>query len=139
MRILVVDDDLAVCRSIDRALRLEGYEVETVSSGGEALEAMASNSPDALVLDLQLPDLDGLAVCRRIREFSDVPVVVLGGTYARLARIVIPTLQAELARRSLQPEPARVLASDQGDAAVVRGAAESVLAATQRDPDRLLA
>jgi predicted NBD/HSP70 family sugar kinase len=69
----------------------------------------------------------------------DVPVVVLGGTYARLAPFVIPTLQAELARRSLQPDPARVLASDQGDAAAVRGAAESVLDATQRDPDRLLA
>ena len=78
MRILVVDDDLAVCRSIDRALRLEGYEVETVSSGGEALEAMASNSPDALVLDLQLPDLDGLAVCRRIREAGDdTPILML--------------------------------------------------------------
>ena len=78
MRILVVDDDLAVCRSIDRALRLEGYGVETVSSGGEALEAMASNSPDALVLDLQLPDLDGLAVCRRIRDAGDdTPILML--------------------------------------------------------------
>ena len=78
MRILVVDDDLAVCRSIDRALRLEGYEVDTVASGGEALEAVASNSPDALVLDLQLPDLDGLAVCRRIREAGDdTPILML--------------------------------------------------------------
>jgi two-component system, OmpR family, response regulator MprA len=78
VRILVVDDDLAVCRSIDRALRLEGYEVDTVASGGEALEAVASNSPDALVLDLQLPDLDGLAVCRRIREAGDdIPILML--------------------------------------------------------------
>ena len=78
MRILVVDDDLAVCRSIDRALRLEGYEVDTVASGGEALEVVASNSPDALVLDLQLPDLDGLAVCRRIREAGDdIPILML--------------------------------------------------------------
>jgi two-component system, OmpR family, response regulator MprA len=78
VRILVVDDDLAVCRSIDRALRLEGYEVDTVASGGEALEAVASTSPDALVLDLQLPDLDGLAVCRRIRESGDdIPILML--------------------------------------------------------------
>ena len=78
MRILVVDDDLAVCRSIDRALRLEGYEVDTVASGGEALEAVSSTSPDALVLDLQLPDLDGLAVCRRIRESGDdIPILML--------------------------------------------------------------
>jgi two-component system response regulator MprA len=74
----VVDDDLAVCRSIDRALRLEGYEVDTVASGVEALEAVTSNSPDALVLDLQLPDLDGLAVCRRIREAgNDTPILML--------------------------------------------------------------
>ncbi len=67
MRILVVDDDLAVRRSIDRALRLEGYEVVTVPSGGEALEELAQTPPDALILDLGLPDLDGLTVCRRMR------------------------------------------------------------------------
>jgi two-component system response regulator MprA len=78
VRILVVDDDLAVCRSIDRALRLEGYEVITVASGREALEAVTLNSPDALVLDLQLPDLDGLQVCRRIREAGDdTPILML--------------------------------------------------------------
>jgi two-component system response regulator MprA len=83
VRILVVDDDLAVCRSIDRALRLEGYEVLTVSSGGEALEAVAQRSPDALVLDLQLPDIDGLQVCRRIRDAGDdTPILMLT---ARLA------------------------------------------------------
>ena len=83
MRILVVDDDLAVCRSIDRALRLEGYEVLTVSSGGEALEAVAQRSRDALVLDLQLPDIDGLQVCRRIRDAGDdTPILMLT---ARLA------------------------------------------------------
>jgi two-component system response regulator MprA len=75
VRILVVDDDLAVCRSIDRALRLEGYEVITVASGREAVTL---NSPDALVLDLQLPDLDGLQVCRRIREAGDdTPILML--------------------------------------------------------------
>ncbi len=78
MRILVVDDDLAVCRSIDRALRLEGYEVVTVATGHDALEAVAQGSPDALVLDLQLPDLDGLQVCRRIREAgNDTPILML--------------------------------------------------------------
>jgi two-component system response regulator MprA len=78
VRILVVDDDLAVCRSIDRALRLEGYEVVTVATGHEALDAVALNSPDALVLDLQLPDLDGLQVCRRIRDAgNDTPILML--------------------------------------------------------------
>jgi DNA-binding response OmpR family regulator len=77
VRILVVDDDAAVRRSIDRALRLEGYDVVTVPSGGEALEALAQAPPDALILDLGLPDLDGLEVCKRIRTWSEVPIIVL--------------------------------------------------------------
>ena len=71
MRILVVDDDPAVRRSIDRALRLEGYDVVGVPSGGEALEALAQAPPDALILDLGLPDIDGLTVCRRMRSAGD--------------------------------------------------------------------
>ena len=78
MRILVVDDDTAVRRSIDRALRLEGYDVDTVGTGGGALESLALTPPDAIILDLQLPDLDGLAVCRRIRSAGDdTPVLML--------------------------------------------------------------
>jgi two-component system response regulator MprA len=78
VRILVVDDDLAVCRSIDRALRLEGYEVITVATGLQALEEVTLHAPDALVLDLQLPDLDGLQVCRRIRDAGDdTPILML--------------------------------------------------------------
>jgi predicted NBD/HSP70 family sugar kinase len=69
----------------------------------------------------------------------DLPVVVLGGTYARLMRHVGPALQAELACRSLAPAPVRVLASGHGEAAATRGAAEAVLDAVQRNPDRLLA
>jgi len=78
VRILVVDDDQAVRRSIDRALRLEGYEVATVPSGGEALESLAQSPPDALILDLGLPDVDGLTVCRRMRSAGDdTPVLML--------------------------------------------------------------
>jgi len=78
VRILVVDDDHAVRRSIDRALRLEGYDVVTVASGGEALEALAVGPLDAVILDLGLPDLDGLSVCRSIRAAGDdTPVLML--------------------------------------------------------------
>jgi two-component system response regulator MprA len=78
MRILVVDDDPAVCGSIDRALRLEGYQVLTAGTGGAALESLALDPPDALVLDLQLPDIDGLTVCRRLRAAGDdTPVLML--------------------------------------------------------------
>ena len=79
MRILVVDDDPAVRRSIDRALRLEGYDVVAVPSGGEALEALAQAPPDALILDLGLPDLDGVDVIQALRIWSKVPIIVLSG------------------------------------------------------------
>lgn len=78
MRILVVDDDAAVCSSIDRALRLEGYQVTTAATGAAALEALALDPPDAIVLDLQLPVIDGLTVCRRMRAAGDdTPVLML--------------------------------------------------------------
>lgn len=78
MRVLVVDDDPAVSGSIGRALRLEGYQAETVGTGSAALEALALDPPDALILDLQLPDVDGLEVCRRLRHAGDdTPVLMV--------------------------------------------------------------
>ncbi len=78
MRILVVDDDPAVSASLDRALRLEGYDVDLSPDGAAALRALAVAAPDAVVLDLGLPDLDGLEVCRRLRATGDdTPVLIL--------------------------------------------------------------
>jgi len=78
VKILVVDDDPAVSASLERALRLEGYEVETAADGTAALHALALASPDAVILDLGLPDMDGLEVCRRLRSAGDdSPVLML--------------------------------------------------------------
>jgi two-component system, OmpR family, response regulator MprA len=78
MKILVIDDDPAVRSSLERALRLEGYEVDAVADGGSGLEALALRPPDAVVLDLGLPDIDGLEVCRRMRSArNDTPVLML--------------------------------------------------------------
>jgi two-component system response regulator MprA len=78
VKILVVDDDPAVSSSLGRALRLEGYEVETAGDGVSALRMLALDHPDAMVLDLGLPDLDGLEVCRRLRSTGDdTPVLIL--------------------------------------------------------------
>jgi two-component system response regulator MprA len=78
MKILVIDDDPAVSASLERALRLEGYEVHTAANGVKGLEALALDPPDALVLDLGLPDIDGLEVCRRLRSAKDdTPVLML--------------------------------------------------------------
>ena len=78
MRILVVDDEPAVLDAVDRALRLEGYETELAADGQQALDALADGAPDALVLDLLMPRVDGLEVCRRLRAAGDhTPVLVL--------------------------------------------------------------
>src|SRR6476620_2968949 len=66
-RVLVVDDDALVRRMLTRSLAAEGFEVEHVGDGGAALAAAESSAPDLVVLDVTMPGLDGLAVCRRLR------------------------------------------------------------------------
>jgi two-component system, OmpR family, response regulator MprA len=78
MRILVVDDDPAVSGALNRALRLEGYEVTLAADGPQALEEIAIRPPDAVILDIGLPVIDGLDVCRRLRAAGDdTPVLML--------------------------------------------------------------
>jgi two-component system response regulator MprA len=78
MRILLVDDDPGICDSLDRALRREGYAVSIARDGEAALAAVAADPPDAMVLDVAMPKLDGLSVCRRLRaEGNAVPILVL--------------------------------------------------------------
>jgi two-component system, OmpR family, response regulator MprA len=78
MRILVVDDEPAVREAIDRALRLDGYRTELAPDGSAALQQLAAVPPDAVVLDVLMPDVDGLEVCRRLRAAGDrTPVLML--------------------------------------------------------------
>jgi two-component system response regulator MprA len=77
-KLLVVDDDPALSRTLRRALTIEGYDVECAEDGGEALQRLAAGHFDAVVLDVAMPRLDGLAVCRRMRERRDrTPVLML--------------------------------------------------------------
>lgn len=77
VRILVVDDEVSIQRSLGPLLQMHGYEVEVAGTGQSALQLIAEQPPDLVMLDLGLPDLDGTEVCRRIRERSKVPIIVL--------------------------------------------------------------
>jgi two-component system response regulator MprA len=78
VRILVVDDDRSVRDALRRALTLGGYEVEAAEDGRQALARLASSAPDAVVLDVGLPEVDGLEVCRRLRGAGDrTPILML--------------------------------------------------------------
>jgi two-component system response regulator MprA len=78
MRILVVDDEPAVRTALQRALSPEGYDVDLAADGAEALDRLAAAPPDAVVLDVGMPRLDGLEVCRRMRQAGDrTPVLML--------------------------------------------------------------
>jgi two-component system KDP operon response regulator KdpE len=76
-RVLVVDDEPQILRALEITLRREGYEVDTARNAGEALSAAAARPPEAVILDLLLPDGSGTSVCRELREWSAVPILVL--------------------------------------------------------------
>lgn len=78
MKILVVDDDRAVREALRRALTLGGYEVQTAQDGAQGLDMVVQSVPDAVVLDLGMPGIDGLEVCRRLRQLENrVPILIL--------------------------------------------------------------
>ncbi len=76
-RVLVIEDDAEITDALRRSLRHEGYEVRTAGDGVEALDAAAEFIPDLVVLDLGLPRLDGIEVCKQLRADGDVPILIL--------------------------------------------------------------
>jgi two-component system KDP operon response regulator KdpE len=76
-KVLVVDDEEAIRRAVRRALSSRGFAVEVAADGEEAIGAVRTFDPDLVVLDLNIPELDGLAVCRHLRGWSAVPILVL--------------------------------------------------------------
>lgn len=76
-RVLVVDDEPQIVTAVTRGLSREGHDASGVATGEDALSAVATQLPDVVVLDLGLPDLDGLTVVQRLRAWSDVPVLIL--------------------------------------------------------------
>ena len=87
-RVLVVDDQRVVTEVVERYLRLEGYEVALAGDGAEALQIASEWAPDLVVLDLMLPEVDGLDVCRKLRESGDIPIIMLTARGEETDRVV---------------------------------------------------
>jgi len=77
LRILIVDDDPAILKFVQANLRAEGYETLGAMDGAEALQIMEKELPDLVLLDLMMPKIDGFEVCRRLREWSPIPIIIL--------------------------------------------------------------
>jgi two-component system, OmpR family, KDP operon response regulator KdpE len=79
-KVLVIDDDPSLLRALRLGLKAGGHEVVAAADGEHGISQTALTSPDVVVLDLGLPDIDGLAVCRRIRSWSEVPIIILSAS-----------------------------------------------------------
>jgi len=86
-RILVVDDEPGLARALAINLRAHGYSVEAVSNGRDALEAAAAEPPDLIVLDLGLPDIDGVDVVRGLRGWTTTPILILSARHAQQQKV----------------------------------------------------
>jgi two-component system KDP operon response regulator KdpE len=94
-RILIVDDEPSILATMAPLLRARGYEVSTATSGYAALEAVDRLAPQLIILDLGLPDLDGVEVCRRLREGRAIPIVVLSARGAEQDKVAALDAGAE--------------------------------------------
>ena len=86
-RVLVVEDDNEIADVLRRSLRIEGYDVKVSGDGGQALDEAGLFEPDAVVLDLGLPGMDGIDVARRLRQDGDVPILILTARDALDSRV----------------------------------------------------
>jgi two-component system response regulator MprA len=120
VRKLVIDDDDAVRSAVRRALLLDGFDVSVAPSGQEGLDATTTNMPDAVVLDLGLPDIDGMEVCRRVRSAGDrTPILMLTAHDAveDRAPLRLPSRRSPTAASRLASEGGRAACAEpRGDA-----------------------
>lgn len=87
-KILIVEDELAIANHLIKFLKKENYSVEHLDSGLEVVEKVKCNQPDLIILDLMLPHKDGISCCKEIREFSDVPIIMLTAKAEEIERII---------------------------------------------------
>ncbi len=162
LRILVVDDEPQILRALQTSLRAAGYEVESAGDAAGALAAAAAHPPDAVILDLVLPDGTGTEVARRLREWTNVPILLLsvvGDDHEKVAALdagaddyvtkpfsvdeLLARLRAALRRSARRPSRCSRWASYAGrpreERRLVRAASRSPLTRTEYDLLRVLA
>ncbi len=160
-RILVVDDEHQILRALRVILRDAGFEAVPADSAEEALDLAAVQTPDAAIVDLVLPDIDGVELCRRLREWSDMPIILLSAVGDEDAKVralaagaddyitkpfgpreLVARLEANLRRTAPQPEEAVIesdgLAVDLARRSVLVGGSEVHLTPIEFDLLRLL-
>ena len=161
-RVLVCDDETQILRALRVILRDAGFEALPASSGEEALDLAAVSRPDAAILDLVLPDIDGIELCRRLREWTEMPVIVLSAVGDEDAKVralaagaddyvtkpfgpreLIARLQANLRRIDPEPEQSLIqtgeLSVDLASRTVALSGQEVHLTPTEFDLLKLLA
>jgi two-component system KDP operon response regulator KdpE len=94
-QILLVDDELSIQKAMEPLLRSRGYSVTVAGTGREALDFFARDRPDLLILDLGLPDITGIEVCRRVREVADTPILILSARGAEKDKVAALDLGAD--------------------------------------------
>ena len=94
-RILLVDDEPSILKTMAPLLRSRGYQVETAATGREAIDSFEQDPPGLVILDLMLPDIDGLDVCRRIRERGETPIIILSAREAEQVKVQALDLGAD--------------------------------------------
>lgn len=106
-QILVIDDDVAITELMSMLLKTHGFDVITCNSGADGVKMAESNKPDAILLDLMMPDMDGWQVCKSIRVFSNTPILVLSAIND--PRMVASVLDAGADDFLVKPVPSGVL------------------------------
>jgi len=127
-RILLVDDEVSIQRAVEPLLRSRGYQVDVAATGTQALAMFAERSPDLIVLDLGLPDIEGTEVCRRVRATTRVPIIVLSARGAEADKVNALDLGADdYVTKPFRPEELlarirvalrRVMSEDEGETGV---------------------
>ena len=107
IKILVIDDDSAVTDLLSLLLRSQGFDVSATTNSTEGLSTIRENAPDVVVLDLMMPEMDGWQICKAVREFSQVPIIILSALND--PSMIASVLDAGADDYLTKPTPSRVL------------------------------